>query len=126
MTPVKRVLDFAGENRKTLSLSAISKASARSDLREVSEQYNAMAGGVNELQGNGKTNNWREVLLGFTNSISEKGKTVPGCEDICSVNWSIGLKRTKAHLSRALDKCGVRGTELENKLTSFQRVKDGI
>ena len=42
------------------------------------------------------------------------------------MNGSIGLKRTKAHLSRALDKCGVRGTELEIKLTSFQCVKDGI
>ena len=69
------MIDFAGENRKTLSSSAISKASARSDLGEVSEQRNAMAGGVNELRGNGKTDNWKEVLLGFTNSISERGRS---------------------------------------------------
>ena len=85
-----------------------------------------MAAGVAELQGAGKKEQWKAVLVSFTNSISEGGKTIPGFEDICAVNSTLGLKSVKAHVSKALEKCGAVGLELEHKLTSFQRVKEGL
>ena len=81
---------------------------------------------MEELQGAGKKAQWREVLAEMTESITENGKTIPGFEDICAPSGRAGLKQIRAHVSKALEECGVVGSELEHKMTSFERVKTGV
>ena len=57
---------------------------------QASEACNAMAAGVEELQGTGKKAQWREELAGMTESIMEDGKTIPGFEDICAPSGRAG------------------------------------
>ena len=127
MTPVKRAINFAETlEDKTLTLNAVSRALFTRFGERASKACNAMAAGVAELQGIGKKAQWREVLAELTESITEDGKTIPGFEDICAPSGRAGLKQIRAHLSKALEECGVVGTELEHKMTSFERVKTGV
>ena len=93
---------------------------------QASDACNAMAAGVEELQGAGKKAQWREVLAEMTESITEDGKIIPGFEDICAPSGRAGLKQIRAHVSKALEECGVVGSELEHKMTPFERVKTGV
>ena len=85
ITPVKRAIDFAETlEDKTLTLNVVSRALPSRFGEQASEACNAMAAGVEELQGAGKKAQWREVLAEMTESITDNGKTIPGFEDICA------------------------------------------
>ena len=109
MTPAKRAIDFAGaQGGKTLMLTVVSRANVARFGDGASEACNAMAAGIPELQGGGKKANWKAVLKALADGITEEDNTIPGFEDICAPNGQLGFKQIKAHISRALEVCGVR------------------
>ena len=122
-TPIKRAIDFAAAQDKTLTLEAVARRDAARFGAAYSVQCKALAEGVPELTDRGSKSYWKEVLMAFTTGMTEKKETLPAFKEVCAADASLGMKQLRAHVSKSLDLCGVVGDELREKVTSMGSAK---
>jgi hypothetical protein len=122
-TPIKRAIDFAAAQDKTLTLEAVARRDAARFGAAYSVQCKALAEGVPELTDRGSKSYWKEVLMAFTTGMTEKKETLPAFKEVCAADALLGMKQLRTHVSKSLDLCGVVGDELREKVTSMGSAK---
>ena len=71
-TPIKKAIDFAAAQDKTLTLEAVARRDAARFGAAYSVQCKALAEGVPELTDRGSKSYWKDVLMAFTTGMTKR------------------------------------------------------